>query len=90
MRITVEYMSHVRDAAGVEEEQLEGESLTVAGALGRVAEAHGETMRPLLLDEAGSPHPWLMLTINDAMTRDPAAALADGDRLTIAVPISGG
>lgn len=90
MRITVEYLSHIRDAAGIDEEPIETDTATIAGALRAVAEAHAPAMPPLLLDEAGLPHPWLMLTINDAMTRDPAAPLREGDRLTIAVPISGG
>ena len=92
MRITVEYMSHIRDTAGVDEESvsIEGESATLGGALGTIAETHGPALRPLLLDESGLPHTWLMLTINDAMVRDPAAPLRDGDRLSIAVPISGG
>lgn len=92
MQITVEYMSHIRDAAGVDAESLtaEGESTTLAGALCSLADAHGPKLRPLLLDGHEVIHPWLMITVNDSMVRDPDTPLRDGDRLTIAVPIAGG
>ncbi len=92
MRVSVEYMSLIRDASGVDAEDLisQTDSLTLADMLEHLAENHAEPFRAAVLDNSGTMHPWLMVTVNDVLVRSPEAILRDGDRVTIAVPISGG
>ncbi len=94
MRVSVEYMSLIRDASGVDAEVVDtttdADSLTLADLLDRLVSKHDDSFRAAVLDERGVMHAWLMVTVNDTLIRDPAAILRDGDRVTLAVPISGG
>lgn len=92
MRVSVEYMSLIRDASGVDAEDFDTDAdpFTLADLLGRLVSKHGDSFRAAVLDEQGVMHAWLMVTVNDTLLRDPAAILRDGDRVTLAVPISGG
>lgn len=92
MRVSVEYMSLLREASGRDAESLdiEADTLSLADLLAQLAATHNDSFRAALLDDAGTMHSWLMVTINDTLIRDPAALLRDGDRVTLAVPLSGG
>ncbi len=90
MGVTIEYMTQIRDAAGLERETAETPpGATVGDAVAEAAHRHGSPLHPLLLDDTGAPHPWLLLVLNETVVR-PSAEIRDGDTLCITSPISGG
>lgn len=92
MQVSLEYMSLIRDAAGTSAETVHADSreLALADLLAMVTANRDDKFRDLMLDPEGGPHPWLMVTVNDALVRDPTMKIKDGDRVSFAVPISGG
>jgi molybdopterin converting factor small subunit len=85
-------MAQLKEAAGASAEQVEvGPDDTAAELLRRLAEAHGERLRGLLLDAAGRPQPTILLFHGDEQVRpDQALRLRDGDVLTLLSPMAGG
>ena len=68
MKVTLEYFGMLREAAGLNQEDLElpggadGQALVQSAA-----ERHGEPLRSLLLSAEGVPHPWLLIAIDDVV-----------------------
>ena len=91
MRLVIQYTAQARVAAGREEEVLESAALpgSVGELLGLVARRHGAGMRKVLF--AGD-EPAVAVFVNDSrqISGQGAAGLADGDRVLILAPISGG
>ncbi len=92
MQITVEYAAQIKRAAGRAAEIFECDSpCTVEDVLYRVADRHGEALRPLLFDTDRRLHPSILLFVGDSQIRpDQPHPLQDRDVLTILSPISGG
>jgi molybdopterin converting factor small subunit len=92
MRITVQYATQVKRAAGVGSETLDvPSSCGIADVVRLVAERRGEALRKLLLDDAGQVQPSLLIFAGDRQIgRSESVALRDGDVVTIMSPISGG
>lgn len=92
MRVVVQYTAQARQAAGHDQELLE---LSAPLSLGRlfqfVCERHGPAMERILLGEDRQPHAAVAVFVNDSQVNSPEAAqLADGDRVLILCPMSGG
>jgi sulfur-carrier protein len=92
MQITVEYAAQLKRAAGTGREIVElGPAATLSELVQRVAERHGDALKPLLLDASGGLHPSILVFVNDEQCRDAAGrALKDGDTVALLPPISGG
>ena len=92
MKVTVEYMAQMKSAAGVGSETVEvGPACTAHDLLTRLAERHGARFRDLLLDTAGTPHPSILVFVNDEQVRDgQAASLEEGAVVTLLSPMAGG
>lgn len=92
MQITIRYEAQAKRAAGVGSETIEVNGpCRVSDCLRQVADAHGDTLKPILLNSDGEIHPALLLFKGDEQIGQAAEAeLSDGDTLTIMTPISGG
>ena len=89
MQIHVEYVAQVRTAAGVSSESLAvPDSGTVQNLIAAVGEQHEELVK-VLCGEGGQLHPSI-LVFRDEEPCDATTVLADGDRITLLSPISGG
>lgn len=92
MRITLEYATQLKAAAGVAEESFD----LPAGAgiqelLESAAEKHGAGLRRILFDSGGRVHPSLLVFVGDTQVRaGESPRLNGGDTVTILSPISGG
>ena len=92
MRIKVTYFGQIKAAVGRGTEEVEVEEATTARELVRVlARRHGGDARRMLLDDADEVQRGLLVVVNDeqALPHD-TSSLADGDRVTLMPPISGG
>jgi MoaD family protein len=92
MRVHVEYFAQAREATG-----RAGESVTLTDGATLVdlvltlAAAHGPNLARLVLEPDGGLSRHILFTVGDAQAPPGAAVrLADGDRVTIVPPISGG
>lgn len=90
MKVTLEYFGTLREAAGLNQEDLD----LAVGADGTMllqsaAEKHGEPLRSLLLNAEGTPHPWLLIAVDD-MVETRAIELSQGAHVLLSSPISGG
>lgn len=92
MKITFAYFAQVRAAAGVESETVERPGVTrLAEALAVLAERHGAEFRALVLDDAGTVRPSLLVLVNGQPAgRDASRTLADGDTVSLLSAVSGG
>ena len=92
MQITVQYEAQARRAAGVGSETLEvSDGCCVSDCIHRVADAHGEHLRSVLVGADGEIQPALLVFLNDVqIVRQAEHILSDGDILTLMTPISGG
>jgi molybdopterin converting factor small subunit len=92
MRISVQYATQVKRAAGVGSETLEAPSpCGIADVVRLAAERRGEVLWKMLLDDAGRVQPSLLVFIGDRQIgRDESVSLREGDVVTIMAPISGG
>jgi len=92
MQVTLEYFAQVRQAAGVESEQVQpADGTDIVTLLTELADRHGEAFRGLVLTEAGAIRPSLVVLVNGhAVSRDEPQPLADGDQITILSPMAGG
>jgi len=90
--VRVRYCAQAHVAAGVAEEEiaLDGACLP-ADLIARIASAHGDALRRLLLDGNGQPHASVLLFVGEEQTSVNARQpLKDGDVIEILPPISGG
>jgi len=92
MKVTVEFATQIRRAAGVASEVVEvADGASVDDAIRTVAAQHDDSVSRLLLDDNGNIRPSVLTFARDRQIRDAAATtLADGDVMTIMTPISGG
>jgi molybdopterin converting factor small subunit len=88
--VEVSYTAQLRQAAGVASEavDLDGPG-TLRHLVERLGQRHGEALRRLVLDPAGSLQPTVLVFVGDAQVRGDAP-LKEGDRVTLMSPIAGG
>lgn len=91
MSVTVEWFGQLRDAAQVGEEDLETEpAASVADVLRAIANARGAPLSGLLL-RGGDIARTLFVSLDDEQVTDlDGTTVADGARLVVMTPISGG
>ena len=90
MKVTLEYFGMLREAAGLNQEDLELPAGADAEALVQfAAQRHGEPLRSLLLSAEDVPHPWLLIAIDDVV-ESPRSQLDQGSHVLLSSPISGG
>ncbi|MBT3293984.1 MAG: MoaD/ThiS family protein [Verrucomicrobia bacterium] len=90
MTIRVEYMSQLRVRTDCHEEAFAvAPGTDLAGLLRAIAEKHGDTVRELLLDEAGEPTATVLCFVASEQV-DRNHILNEGDVVTLMTPISGG
>jgi len=92
MRVAVQYLAQVRQAAGCASEAVELDGGCSAGELVRwLAEQHGGPLRRLLLGPAGAPHDSLLVFVGEEQVRFPAQReLHEGEVVTVLAPMAGG
>jgi len=92
MRIHVEYFAQAREAAGCPGECVTlTDGATLVDLVLALASTHGPRLAQLVLDPDGGLSRHILFTIGDCHTAPGASvSLADGDRVTIVPPISGG
>lgn len=92
MRITVELMAQLRDAAGAPSLTVEcDDPCTVQELLARLAQERGGEFRRLVLDGDGRIAPTLMVAVGGRHVRtDEPVPLADSDTVLVGTPIAGG
>ena len=92
MRITLQYATQVKRAAGVGSETLDVPSpCGIADVVRLAAERRGEALRKMLFDDAGHVQPSLLLFVGDRQIgREDSVSVREGDVVTIMAPISGG
>ena len=89
--ITIEFMTQVKAVTGCALTTLETDgAMQVSAVLGAVIDRF-PLARPLLLDEAGARHGWLMVSLDDVLIpRDHDPDVPPGATVLLATPISGG
>lgn len=92
MKITIQYWAQARQAAGTPSETLQlDQPCTIPQLLNRLAEAHGDPLRRVIIGPDGQPHPSILLLLGDHQIRpDSSVPLQDGVTLAIIPPIAGG
>jgi molybdopterin converting factor small subunit len=93
MQITIQYESQARRAAGVSSETIEVPDgcRSICDCIRTVAAAHGEELKPILVNADGEVQPTLLVFLNDSqIVRGTESMLSDGDTLTLMTPLSGG
>ncbi len=92
MKITVSYMAHLKQATGVSREELTlPDTCTGHELVHRLSARHGESLRRLLLTDAGALQPTILLFVNDSQVPPGQEMLLhDGDDVTLLAPIAGG
>lgn len=92
MQITIRYEAQAKRAAGVGSETIDVQTpCRVSDCIRLVADTHGDTLKPILLNAEGGIQPTLLLFRGDEqIAKGDETELSDGDTLTIMTPISGG
>ena len=92
MQVTFLYFAQVRQAAGVESEQVElPGAAELAPSLAELAKKRGEAFHAILFDESGTLRPSLIVLVNgQPVGRGDVRALADGDQISILSAVAGG
>ena len=92
MQVTINYFAQVRQAAGVESEQLSlDDGLDIQTALSELAQRHGHDFRAMVLDQAGAVRPGLLTVVNGRSVPSPQQhPLVDGDELSLISAVAGG
>ena len=92
MNITLKYFAQVREAAGVESEQVQlPDGSDLAAAIEHAAAAHGDAFRATVLAEGGGVRPSLLLLVNSVpVPRGTFRELHDGDEIGVFSPVAGG
>lgn len=92
MKVSLKYFAQVREAAGVEAEELViAAGTTLIALLRHAATLHGEAFRSLVLTAEGQVRPSLIVLRNGVPTRHaPEGSLSAGDEVSIFSPVSGG
>ena len=92
MKITIELLAQLRDAAGGARHVLECEPpVTAAAIVRRLAAEHGERFAGLALGDGDALASSLLIAVDGAQVTDAERReLADGDVVVLATPIAGG
>lgn len=94
MPVTFQFEAQLRQAAGCRERSVAlPEASTLADALRVVAGELGEEFQQRVLDDSNEPRMSILLFVNDEPVQHADAAtrsLAEGDRILLFPPISGG
>ena len=92
MRITLQYATQVKRAAGIGSDTLDAPpDASLPDLLRLAAEYRGDALRKMLLDDGGDVQPSLLVFVGDRqLGREEQIALRDGDVVTLMAPISGG
>lgn len=91
MQVTVEYTAQIKRAAGTGRDIFElAEQARPTQLLAEIVRRH-ESLTRFLITASGDPQPTLLLFVNEQQTRwDSDCELADGAKVTLMSPISGG
>ncbi|MCI0376459.1 MAG: MoaD/ThiS family protein [Gemmataceae bacterium] len=90
MNITVHYLAQLKQAAGMPSEVIDvPEGCSVHALLKQLMERRAHTLRALVCDSAGLPHPALLVFVGDDQV-EPNQVLRDGDHVTVLTPMAGG
>ena len=90
MRITVQYLTQIKRAAGMSQEHIEASApLTLRELMCLCAERHDRAVRAMLVDDAGEPLRSLLLFVGDEHA-DLTRPLRDGDWVSVLAPMAGG
>ena len=92
MKINVDYVAQLKDAAGCSGECIEmADGTTVQDLVRAIAKAHGGRLAELLLDEAGALRGSALLFVGDDQAEwDEVCPLRDGVTITLMSPLAGG
>lgn len=92
MKIRVEYVAQIRDAAGCPGEVLDlPAGSAIQDAVRAVARARGERLATMLLDAGGNLTAGALLFLGDDQVEwSEARPLRDGDTVTLMSPLAGG
>lgn len=92
MNINVQFEAQVRRAAGMASASVSiDEGATIGELLQRIAADAAEPVRRILVDDAGTVRPTLLVFLNDEhIPPGSARRLTAADSVTITSPISGG
>jgi len=92
MKVTFRFHAQVRQATGVESEEVVlADGTDMATALAGAARRHGPDFRKLVLDEFGVVRPSMLVLVNGVPApRGGQRVLADGDEITLLSAVSGG
>lgn len=90
MNITVHYLAQVKQAAGTPSEVVDvPDGCSVHALLQQLIERRAHTLRALVCDAAGLPHPALLVFVGDQQA-EPTQSLREGDSVTVLTPMAGG
>ena len=90
MRVTVQYMTQLKRAAGCAvEEVLAPAPARLRDLLRLLADRHDAAFRALLLDDAGEPRKSHLFFVGDEHA-ELSRPLSDGDAIMILAPMAGG
>jgi molybdopterin converting factor small subunit len=92
VKVRIQYMAQVRQAAGVAEDGIEMERPCLAAdLLLRLAGQRGDTFRRLVVDEQGRLQPTLLVFVGEEQIGpNGGRLLRDGDVITVLSPMAGG
>jgi molybdopterin converting factor small subunit len=90
VKISINYMAQVKRAAGVGAEQVELDRPCSASELVARLARERPALRALLLDADERLQPSVLLFVGDEQVGTDAAALRDGDAVTVLAPMAGG
>ena len=92
MKVSIEYVAQMKDAAGTASEELDlPDGASIQDAIRQAADTHGGRLAELLLDESGALLPSALVFVgNDQIEWDDARQLNQGDGITILAPLAGG
>ncbi|MEK6236922.1 MAG: MoaD/ThiS family protein [Planctomycetales bacterium] len=92
MNVTVKYMSQLKAAVGVGQEQLPLDApCSIQELLNQLLDRHGDSLRRALCDGAGNIQKTILVCVGDRQVPlDDPELVGDGDEVTLLTPISGG
>jgi molybdopterin converting factor small subunit len=92
MKIKVDYVAQLKDAAGCSNESIQvTDGTTVQDLVRTIAKAHGGRLAEVLLDETGALRGSALLFVGDDQVEwDKACPLRDGVTITLMSPLAGG
>lgn len=86
--VTVRYLSYLKIAAGIKEEEVElSDTLPAGEVIRKLAERHGGDLKDRLITQGGGLK--VVFSINGEKSGEDAE-LVDGDVLTVMPPLAGG